>query len=221
MAFLWRTKQRVPDPAECIKDLAFCSDLLHKRQLRLEKLCAETAANVRRLAVTNRKLALYELRRRHLIERDIFRLVNIRFTVEQQKQEIENAQIYKIVISSMSAAAQLLKQISGDGVVVEAERVIDQLRDFSDNANSVSESLAQPIGGADCSDDELERELDELLAKDGGPPPAVGAESEPEPEPRLCAAAAPSPPDQTPLPAPSSFAQPAGVRSRAPAAVAF
>ncbi|KAM8972431.1 charged multivesicular body protein 7 [Pelodytes ibericus] len=138
---------------------------------RLQSACTESdrlkdeALSCKRAG--NQQQALRCMRRRKLTERRVTELQNKLDTVQNILERISTAQTDRKVVSAYEAGISGLRLAMKDVSLEKAESLVDQIQEFCDLQDDVSQTLSgATISDIDVDADDLERELDDILKKD-------------------------------------------------------
>ncbi|XP_073478406.1 charged multivesicular body protein 7 isoform X1 [Aquarana catesbeiana] len=112
----------------------------------------------------NKQQALRCMRRRKLSERRLSGLQNKLETVQSILERISIAETDRMVVSAYEMGVTALRTSLKDVSLEKTENLVDQIQEFCDLQDDVSETLARAVpGDIDVDADELERELNEIL----------------------------------------------------------
>ncbi|XP_072255912.1 charged multivesicular body protein 7 [Pyxicephalus adspersus] len=122
----------------------------------------EEAINFKRAG--NKQQALRWMRRRKLSEKRLSELQNKLDTVQNILDRISIAETDRMVISAYQMGVTALRTTLKDVSVEKTESLVDQIQEFCDLQDDISQSLAGAVpGDIDVDTDDLEKELNELL----------------------------------------------------------
>ena len=151
---------------KAIQKLREVEELLMKKQEFLEYKIVLELDIARKNAKTNKRAAIQALKRKKRYERQLQQIDGTLATIEQQREALEGANIYRAVNQAMVEAAKALKKAHAN---VDVDKVNDMMNDISkqqDVAREISEAIFNPVAfGQDLDEDELEAELKKLEAE--------------------------------------------------------
>ncbi|XP_018419192.1 PREDICTED: charged multivesicular body protein 7 [Nanorana parkeri] len=112
----------------------------------------------------NKQQAVRCMRRRKLSERRLSEVQNKLDTVQSILERISMAETDRMVISAYQMGVTALRTTLKDVSLEKTECLVDQIQEFCDLQDDVSQTLAGAVpGDIDVDADELERELNEIL----------------------------------------------------------
>lgn len=163
---------------DAIQKLVTLSDLLTKKQAFLESKLNQETELIKKHGKENRKEALNALKRKKGIEKKLAQIDSTLTTIDFQKDALENAHTNTEVVKVMDMAAKSLKNMQKNLNVDKVEDMLDSIKESS----AMSEDICSAISSAAKSEfdeddllkelealeqeDELEKELNQLTAKD-------------------------------------------------------
>ncbi|XP_063787839.1 charged multivesicular body protein 7 [Pseudophryne corroboree] len=122
----------------------------------------------------NKQQALRCLRRRKLSERRMTELQNKLDTVQNTLERISMAETDRKVVSAYQMGVSALRSALKDVSLEKTESLVEQIQEFCDLQDDVSQTLAGAgSGDLDVDTDELERELNEILQEEEADLPEV------------------------------------------------
>lgn len=109
--------------------------------------------------------AILALKKKKYYEKEIERLANTRFALEQQVLALEGASLNVETFKSLKSGAQTLSALHGKVDASSIEEAMDDVREQLDLANEISEAISQPFttGAEEALSDELEELQQEIL----------------------------------------------------------
>nr|Q7T0X5.1 RecName: Full=Charged multivesicular body protein 7; AltName: Full=Chromatin-modifying protein 7 [Xenopus laevis]AAH55997.1 MGC68906 protein [Xenopus laevis] len=110
----------------------------------------------------NKNQALRCLRKRKLVERRITELQNKQDNIQGILERISAAETDRKVVSAYQMGVSALKQALKDVTLEKAESIVDQIQEYCDLQDDLSQTLSS-VTDADVDSDDLERELNEIL----------------------------------------------------------
>ncbi|KAM5171841.1 charged multivesicular body protein 7-like [Mantella aurantiaca] len=112
----------------------------------------------------NKQQALRCMRRRKMSERRLLELQNKLETVQNILERIAMAETDRMVVSAYEVGVTALRTTLKDVSVEKTESLVDQIQEFCDLQDDISQSLSGAMpGDIDVDVDDLERELNEIL----------------------------------------------------------
>jgi len=121
--------------------------------------------------------ALAALRNKKRFERDQDKYAACAGVLLEQKLALEGCALDNIVVDALRSASTAMQRASVAAPIADIERLMESLETHMQHANDVSAEMARPVGAVPLDDDDLERELDELVASD----PVLSAAATPRP----------------------------------------
>ena len=165
--------------SDAIQKLVNLTELLTKKQSFLESKLEEEMKLIKKHGKSdNKKEALSALKRKKAIERKLSQIDSTLTTLEFQKDALENAHTNSEVVKVMDVAAKSLKDIQKNMNVDKVEDMLDSIKDSSVMSEDISTAISSAIKSEFDEDDllkelesleqedELERELNQLTAKE-------------------------------------------------------
>jgi len=145
-----------------ISALRDAQELLEDRETRLEKEGAKLAISAKRkLEKNNRKGALYDLKRRKILDKELSMIVNKKLTLERQIGALGAAVLNTNVYESIKEGVEVLRTESSSNVIDEVEEMMEKQSELMDMQDAIDGALSRDLNN-DISDDDLLKELDEL-----------------------------------------------------------
>jgi charged multivesicular body protein 4 len=140
---------------------------LDKREAYLAKKARECLKNALQHKTSNRKKALYFMKRKKFHDREIERIGQMRISLFQQLSTLESATMNSQVVNAMQQGVNTMKSMVGTHSVDKVENIREQIEEQSDDLRDVRALLAEPMGVmATIDDDDLEKEYNDLLRED-------------------------------------------------------
>ena len=125
-----------------------------------------SAYNVKALQYKKRnqiKMAMNQVTRRRIIEKQIESTSNIQLTLEQTKTAIESASTNQSMVELMADSTKVLKKIREETPIEDVDQVVDDLQSELDEVQVVNDSLVSlGVNGSMYDEDELWKELEGL-----------------------------------------------------------
>lgn len=153
-----------PSPLESITKLRETLNVLEKReefvQKKIDTVLAEAKVKAQK---SDKKGALFALKKKKLYEEEITKLQGTKLTLETQIMALESATINVETLNAMKNATGTMKALHGN---IDADAVDDLMADLQEERdihNAISEAISRP-GMEMFDDEELNAELAELEA---------------------------------------------------------
>lgn len=132
-----------------------------------DKQMAVYAAKARaELRANRRDRALAYLKDKRRYEIDQKRYIVYSGTLLEQKLLIEGATLDDTILEALRTANEALRSTANPKKLKEAEDLMASLGDQVADADAISGEIARPVGTVVIDDDELNRELDAMIAED-------------------------------------------------------
>jgi len=150
-----------------IEQLYETIESLDKRNTFLSKQVQQQIKIAKENATTNKKRALYALKKKKMFETQIEKLENTRLSLETQIITIENAHIAIQTASAFKKSAQALKNMTNNVNVKDIDNTMEDIENEIYMSNEFSMALAQGFSTDPVYDeDDLDADLDALLQED-------------------------------------------------------
>jgi len=131
-----------------------------KREQHLDKKIEELTADAKaKMTKKDKKGALASLRCKKLYEAEVDKIANVKMTLEVQVIKITSAASDADTVKAMEEAKNVMKAIREDTSIEKVDDIMDAIREEFEQADEISNALAQPIDPLLAYDD------DELLAE--------------------------------------------------------
>ncbi|XP_076469949.1 charged multivesicular body protein 7-like [Babylonia areolata] len=123
-------------------------------------------AQARALVKEGKKtLALHQLRKRRTLQRQIDRKSSCFDTLHDIIHRIEDSSSNDMVVKAYESGLSAIKQLTGDMTMNKVDKVLDDLQEVFEEQEEINQSIAGvSLPGSEVSADDLEQELDNLLA---------------------------------------------------------
>ena len=116
---------------------------------------------------TNQQIgALFALKRKKLYEAEIDKIGNIKMTLETQVMNLESAAQNAATFKAMHAGKDAMKTINTEVGIEKVDDLMDEIREEMEQADEISNALAQPVDPLMMDEDDLLAELANLEAED-------------------------------------------------------
>lgn len=166
-----------PSARESVQKLHASMEALEKRQAYLGKRsAAERAAAAVEAQRGNRRAAAAHLRRHKTYEAQVGRLADTHMAMETQLLALEGAVVANETVAAMRAGAATMAAVMPD-----ADQVSDMMEDVRQqaaDAEEIGNSVATAFDSyATLDQDELDAELDAMMAAEGAAPPLLSPTS--------------------------------------------
>lgn len=164
MSWFFRKPSGQAVAKESIVKLKDSSLILEKRENYLQtQIDKEVKLAKAYLVKNNKRKALEALKRKKQWEEQISKLANTRLNVDTLLMTIENSKVDLETVKVMKQGAEAMKLMQSEMKIEKVEDAMDDVRDQMANAQTISDTLAEPIGsGVDFDEDELLKELEEF-----------------------------------------------------------
>jgi len=168
--------------------------LLEKRERLLQKKAEQELGKAKEcLKKGNKTAAKLAMKRKKTYETQIGRLQAQMANVQEMHMKLEEAATDKMTLDAQRSGAKQLKKVFKNTSLEEVEDQMESVREAMDDANEISEALAQSFGmdmdGDDIDDElaELEREeMDkQILSMKSVPKGKISSKETGETEPQL------------------------------------
>lgn len=114
-------------------------------------------------------MALHQLRKRRTTQRQIERKSACVDTLHDIVQKIEEASSNELVVKAYESGLGAIRQLTGDVTTERVDKVLDDLQEVLGEQEEISQAVSSvTLPGVEVSQDDLEKELDALLAEGGG-----------------------------------------------------
>jgi len=156
-------KKRAPkaDINKSIQNIKSAQDTLDKRGTHLEKQIAKLLKSAKtKMKNKNKKGAMYDLKRKKMLEKELTGIENKKLTLETQTLALENAQMNESVFTAVKEGGSALKAVQKKVNVDEVEELMDDMQEMQEDQDAINEALGQSV--VDFDDDELLLELEDL-----------------------------------------------------------
>ena len=111
------------------------------------------------------KVALNNLRRSKIYEKEIAKINNVRMALQQQIMTLESGQMNIMTINAMKKGQKAMKTLAQSAKIEDVENLQEDIAEYHQTNQEIGDILAQPIGNAEWLDeDELEQEYNNLIA---------------------------------------------------------
>ncbi|KAG5177041.1 Snf7-domain-containing protein [Tribonema minus] len=178
------------DPTPTIMKLQETIDTLEKRETHLQKKIKAQLLEAKAKSQTDKKGALFALKRKKMYEAEINKINGARITLEQQKIALEGSNTNLQTFQAMNSGRKAMQAARGQLDVDDVDAVMDDIQEEMDIADQIGEAIARPAEGLFDDDDLLaelgameEAEMEETLlaapAVPARPPSAAMAAGSP------------------------------------------
>ena len=158
-----------PSPASAVARLDDTETLLRKKIELLEADLAKAhAAALRYNKSGDKRRAVAQLRRKHALEKQVAQRQAQVDNLQRQLFALENHNVAHEVIGAMRSGNEALRAANHAVSVDDVDTLVGDIEEQLGEASRVNELLAQPLdnGEQQYDDDELERELADLVLED-------------------------------------------------------
>ena len=113
----------------------------------------------------NRAAAIAHMRRKHLYEKENNKLESMKLNLEQQIFTLESAQTNIHTISAMKAGQETMKTLVAENTIETLETLREDIEEQHENTREINTLISEPMGAL-MDDDELEKELNDILEEE-------------------------------------------------------
>jgi len=144
-----------------IQNIRSTQETLEKRGNHLEKQIEKLTQSARaKLKKKNKKGAMYDLKRKKLLEKELSGIENKKLTLETQTLALENAQMNESVFHAVKDGVKAIETVSKNVNVDKVEDLMDNMQELQEDQEAINDALGQPV--TDFDDDELLKELEDM-----------------------------------------------------------
>lgn len=128
--------------------------------------------------------AKLQLKKRHVLEKNLEKKVNVLENVQTVLGKIHNTQKDHDVIAAYKMGTDALKNsLAGSGITLDSvDEIIEEMKEVIEVSDEIETTLSRPTVESNFDESDLEKELDELLADEqpptGGSPEALSFDEE-------------------------------------------
>lgn len=141
-----------------IEKIRSAQETLEKRGTHLEKQIAKLMLSAKlKLKKKNKKGAMYDLKRKKLLEKELLGIENKKLTLETQTLALENAQMNESVFNAVKDGSEALERVQANVNIDEVEDLMDNMQEIQEDQDAINDALGQPV--TDFDEDELLKEL--------------------------------------------------------------
>jgi len=117
-------------------------------------------------ATKNQKSAMMALKRKKAYTSQVEKLNGARTTLETQIMAIENATTNFATLNAMTEGARTLRGLNRNMDVDDVEETMEDIREQMEIAEEISTAVATPIGMDILDEEDLEKELNDLVTEE-------------------------------------------------------
>jgi len=151
-----------PNINKSIQNIRSAQETLDKRGDHLEKQIAKLTKSAKdKLKKKNKKGALYDIKRKKMLEKELAGIENKKLTLETQTLALENAQMNESVFTAIQDGVTAIEDSNTRVNADEVEDVMDKMQELHEDQDAVNEALGQTV--VDFDEDELMKELEDLV----------------------------------------------------------
>lgn len=151
------------NPIETISKIRDAIDNADKRaghlQHKIDRLVADAKS---KMSQGNKRGALYDMKKRKMLQEEIEKLDNVKMTLELQAMQLETAALNTETVKIMQTGNSVMKRIRKATGLDKIDELMDDMRDEADTAQEISNAIATPLDPYMMDDAELLQELEEL-----------------------------------------------------------
>lgn len=163
-----KTAAPITEIERSVYNLEQTEKFLHEEINKKEELVTKMLINVKAALKDGRKqLAKTYLRKKHMMEADLLKTVNILDSVQTMLQRIHAAKSDKVILNTYKAGSEAIrKAFAESGIDLDnVEDVIEGMKEIYANQDEVESAISAPLRGTkDVDDSELEQELLDLIS---------------------------------------------------------
>ena len=172
--------KKASDPAKMLEQAA---SVMKARIEQLEQRAAESRSEAARLVKLGQKqAAMRALKKAKQLESSVAANSASLDAVEQQVDMLAQAAVQKTLTSALETTSKSMKKDTK--IVARAEKAVDDMAEVRDQAEDLNAAMSELANhGGDIDEDELEEELDAMLASAADAPVDLEDEAEFAPDP--------------------------------------
>jgi len=138
-------------------------EMLEKREAYLQsKIDHEISEAKRFMALKNKKAAMMCLKKKKGYESQIEKISGASMTIQTQLMAIEGANVSLQTLEVMNMGASIMKDLHKNMTVEDVDKTMDEIQSQMEIATEIEQAIAQPLGGVQFDEDELDAELEAL-----------------------------------------------------------
>jgi charged multivesicular body protein 4 len=144
-----------------IQTIRSAQETLEKRGTHLEKQIAKLTQSARaKLKKKNKKGAMYDLKRKKMLEKELSGIENKKLTLETQTLALENAQMNESVFHAVKDGVKAIETVNRNVNIDKVEDLMDDMQEMQEDQEAINDALGQPV--TDFDEDELLKELEDI-----------------------------------------------------------
>jgi len=159
------TPNKLPDSLAVSKSIIALKDtqkLLDKKEEQLEKEVAKLVFSAKeKLNKSNRQGALYDLKRKKILDKHLSLIVNKKLNIERQIGALGSAALNSSIYESLKEGVKALRNENSIARIDEVEELMEKHGDLMERQDAIDEALSRDLN-TDIGDDELLKELEDL-----------------------------------------------------------
>lgn len=164
-SLLWKRKTtNRPTVREAVIVLRSSMERLDARIADLEKQIDGLRSEARVKSRTNKKMAMFSLKKSKTCEVHLARLMGMRSTMETNIMNLENAELSQSIVEALRVGSHAMRSVEGLNID-RVDDTMDEVSELMETAREISEALAQSVGDVIIDESELEAELADLEAE--------------------------------------------------------
>ncbi|KAI3903850.1 hypothetical protein MKW92_005873 [Papaver armeniacum] len=160
--FFGKPKQDT-DALVTLEKLQETLEMLEKKEnVLLRKVSAEVDKAKEFTKAKNKKAAITCLKRKRMLEQQVEQLGNFQLRIHDQMILLEAAKVTTETVGALRTGAACMKDMQKATNIGDVDKTMDEINEQTETMKEIQNALANPIGGYDFDEDELEAELEEL-----------------------------------------------------------
>jgi len=145
-----------------IHGLRDAQKLLEKREIGMEKQARKFVLSAKRkLEKSDRKAALYDLKRKKLLDREVSMIQNKKLNLERQIGALGTAEINSSICESIKEGIEVMRSENTGDAIEDVKEVMEELSELRSAQDAIDKAFSRDLNDS-ISDSELLKELEEL-----------------------------------------------------------
>ncbi|KAM6946729.1 charged multivesicular body protein 4c-like [Lycodopsis pacificus] len=155
--------EKAPTLQEAVQELRETEEQLGKKQEFLKKKIDKELMLAKKSGTKDKLAALEALKRKKGFEKQLAQIDGMLYTIEFQRELLENANSNTDVLKNMGYAAKAMKAAHENMDIDKVDDLMADITEQQEGAQEISDVISRPIGfGDEFDEDELMAELEEL-----------------------------------------------------------
>lgn len=156
--------EKSSNPMDAIQKIRSSIENSDKRQVYLQRKIDRLVPEAKsKLARGDKRGALSDMKRKKMFQAEIEKLDNVKMTLEMQAMQIETATHNQETVGAMQTGNSAMQRLRKAFGVDKVDDLMDDIREEAETAQEISSALANPLDPYMMDDDDLMRELNELM----------------------------------------------------------